>query len=192
MLPASATLDAINSAGDGLRLTYFWRVDRYAHRIERIEAGLTIPLLESIEGTELDRWPPSPPLQQLSVETLPDGRAVALLVGMAGSSHWSLTAEPIANEISLLFDVACRAKENGAVLGSAYRSLVRHELSGEAVLLHRPGGIGKPAGVEILPVPDSPATTRWDIDARGLLLRVDGAASSPQTVRWKYCVKIVR
>jgi hypothetical protein len=185
-------LDALDSAGDGLRVTFFWRVDRYAHRIERIEGGVAVPLIESIEGSDLDRWPPSPPLQQLSMETLPDGRAVALLVGMAGSSHWSMTAEREANETSLLFDVACRIKEDGAILGSTYRSLLRHELSAISVLLHRPGGTGEPAAVEIVPLDGSALSLRVETDARGLRLAVDGVSASSQTVRWKYRIKIPR
>jgi hypothetical protein len=192
MLPVAATIDAIDSAGDGLRVTFFWRVDRYAHRIERVESGSSVPLLESIEGTELDRWPPSPPLQQLSLEKLPDGRAVALLVGMAGASHWSLTAEREPNELSILFDIACRVKEGDAVLGSEYRALVRHDLSGGSVLLYRPGGTGTPAVVESMPADESGLLSRMETDARGLRLHVDGTISSSQTVRWKYRVKIPR
>jgi hypothetical protein len=106
---------------------------------------------------------------------------------MAGSSHWSMTAEREANDLSLLLDIACRVKEEGAILGSSYRSIVRHELSGGSVLLHRPGGTGSPAIVEIV---DSAASLRWEIDTRGLRLTVDGAISPSQTVRWTYRMKI--
>ena len=64
-------------------------------------AAKSRPLLESIEGTATDDWPPSPPLQSLSIETLPDGRRVALLVGMAGRSHWSASIEAVASAPSL-------------------------------------------------------------------------------------------
>jgi hypothetical protein len=187
---SSSTLDALDSAGNGLRVTFFWRVDRYAHRIERIEGGVAVPLIDSIEGSDLDRWPSSPPLQQLSIENLPDGRTVALLVGMAGSSHWSLTAERDANDIALLFDVACRVKEEGAVLGSAYRSLVWNELAEGGVLLHRPGGIGRPVVMEPIFVDLNSPPPRLEADAGAMRLRVDGEIASSQTVRWKYRVTI--
>lgn len=112
--PESAVLEAIDAAGDGLRATFFWRVDRYAHRLERLEGGAATQLLESIEGSDLDRWPPSPPLQQLMLEQLPDRRPVALLVGMAGANHWSLSVEAEPGDAALVFDVACRIKDEGA------------------------------------------------------------------------------
>jgi hypothetical protein len=184
-------IEALDARGDGLRVTFFWRVDRYAHRIERIEAGSSVPLLESLEGSDLDCWPASPPLQQLSMESLPDGRAVALLVGMAGSSHWSLTVERDPSDASLLFDAACRVKAPAETLGSAYRSFVRHELSRGAGLLHRPGGTGHPAAVELV-VLDGAAPPRLETDVRGLHIRMPAEIAPPATVRWKYRMKIAR
>lgn len=184
--PESAVLESLDAAGEGLRATFFWRVDRYAHRIERIEAGEMMVLLESIEGSDLDRWPPSPPLQQLSFERLPDGRPVALLVGMAGATHWSMSAD-IAG--ALVFDVACRVKEEDATLGSSYRSHVRHELRDGKALLHRPGGKGRPAVLELLETSPDAAKPQISADGRGVSLRLPGAGRS-QTVRWKYRIRI--
>ncbi len=189
-VPETAVLEALNAAGEGLRATFFWRVDRYAHRIDRIEGGIATPLLESVEGSNLDRWPPSPPLQQLTVEPLSEGRPVALLVGMAGASHWSLCAEREPDATALVFDVACRVKEADARLGSAYRSLVRHELKGPTALLHRAGGQGQPAAVELLPVSHSPAAPQITVDGRGVLIAAPAANSANQTVRWKYRVSL--
>jgi hypothetical protein len=190
-MPDAAILEALTPAGDGLRASFFWRVDRYAHRLERIEGGAAVSLLESIEGSDLDRWPPSPPLQQLTVEQLPDGRSVALLVGMAGASHWSLTVEREPNAAALVFDVACRVKEESGALGSAYRSLVRQELEGNAALLHRPGGQGQPAKVETLALPAGAETdVRIEVDGRGVTIRPAIAAGPNATRRWKYRISV--
>ncbi len=185
-VPETAVLEALDAAGNGLRATFFWRVDRYAHRIERIEGGVVTPLLESVEGDSLDRWPPSPPLQQLSLESVADGRPVALLVGMAGANHWSLCAERDPGAASLIFDVACRVKEGRARLGSAYRSLVRHELAESKAFLHAPGGLGQPTAVELLSTPAESPTPQITVDGRGMAIAVLGDVSANQTVRWKY------
>jgi hypothetical protein len=85
--------------GRSLRARFFFAGDRYAHTI-----SLTTPqgeqvLLESIEGTPGEIWPPSPPLQslagsqELAGKRLSSRRNVAMLLGMAGQSHWSLAAE---------------------------------------------------------------------------------------------------
>jgi hypothetical protein len=190
MTPAPSILEALTPAGDGLRAIFFWRVDRFAHRIERIESGATTPLLESLEGSDLDRWPPSPPLQQLTVESLPDGRAVALLVGMAGASHWSMTVEREPDAAALVFDVACRVKEEGGALGSAYRSLVRHELKDESALLHRPGGQGQPVKVESLPTAGSDGNAHVETDGRGVQIRPAFEINVNQTARWKYRISL--
>ncbi len=188
--PESAVLEAIDAAGDGLRATFFWRVDRYAHRLERLEGGAATQLLESIEGSDLDRWPPSPPLQQLMLEQLPDRRPVALLVGMAGANHWSLSVEAEPGDAALVFDVACRIKDEGARLGSSYRSAVRHEPAENAALLYRPGGHGRPARIELLELSqDTPSAATLSTDGRGVHLHL-AAAPPPTTLRWKYRVRI--
>ena len=78
-------------------------------------------ILESVEGTPNQNWPPSPPLQELHLESRPDGKQLALLVGMAGNSHWSMSVEfdPAAGKA--LFDVACRVKREPGKLASTYR-----------------------------------------------------------------------
>src|SRR5436190_4759521 len=86
----AAGIEASHPDGLRLRAEFIWHGDRFAHIISLVNPhGDIQPLLESIEGTTADDWPSSPPLQSLSVEKLPDGRPVALLVGMAGGSHWS-------------------------------------------------------------------------------------------------------
>src|SRR5207244_9937204 len=114
----------IGSEGSRLRIEFAWLGDRYGHIISLIDAhGVAERLLESIEGTANDDWPPSPPLQSLSMETLTDGRRVALLVGLAGRSHWSASIEPALGKAELVFDLACRHGPNHGMLGSRYHQL---------------------------------------------------------------------
>jgi len=102
--------------------------DRQAHRIVLQQDGQAQLWLESQEGDGSMNWPPSPPLQQLSLENQ-NGRDVALLVGMAGRSHWSLSVEALEDEIR--FDAACRAHESPDWIGSRYA--IRHPAAGLAV-----------------------------------------------------------
>lgn len=119
----SETLDAPGPAGI-LRVEFLKRGDRYGHIISLIDAsGAAIPLLESIEGTATDDWPASPPLQTLSIEELSPNGKVALLVGMAGSSHWSASIEPASQAAELAFDIACRHAKEPRRLSSCYRRL---------------------------------------------------------------------
>src|ERR1044072_2775417 len=69
---------------DFLSIEFLWLSDRFQQVISIVAAdGQRQQLLESIEGSSDDAWPPSPPLQSLTIEDRPASR-VALLVGMAG------------------------------------------------------------------------------------------------------------
>jgi hypothetical protein len=115
-------VEARDRNGVGLCVEFIWREDRYRHTISLIDGdGSIVPLLESFEGVSEGDWPPSPPLQTLTFEELPDGRRVALLLGMAGRSHWSVSIEPLAGEAKIVVDVACRHSTKPASLGSHFR-----------------------------------------------------------------------
>lgn len=109
--------------GGGLRVVFRRLSDRFAHRVEWMDRGGVIPLIESIEGAADEDWPASPPLQELHFERREGGIQLALLVGRAGASHWSMSIEldPAAAKIS--FDVACRVRAAPGRLGSRYRRL---------------------------------------------------------------------
>jgi len=68
--------------------------DRFGHVIALAEGDARIELLRSVEGDHTHSWPPSPPLQEVHLEQRGDGASIALAVGKAGSSHWSLSVEP--------------------------------------------------------------------------------------------------
>ena len=69
--------------------------DRYAHHVSLVHGDQEQVLLNSEEGDEHAAWPPSPPLQQVTLEDHGEEGRVLLLVGMAGRSHWSV-AESVA------------------------------------------------------------------------------------------------
>lgn len=95
-------------------IQFVWTDDRYDHAIQ-----LDHNRIDCQRGAESPAWPDSPPVQQLSIETI-DGREVALGVGCAGTSHWSLSIEP--TDHGFRFDWACRVKETPERLGTSYTS----------------------------------------------------------------------
>lgn len=80
--------------------------------------GLTVVAI-SVEGDEKDGFPPSPPLQSLSIEEV-HGNRVALLVGQAGVGHWSASIESNQRDM-FVFDIAARTDSAVARLGSEYQ-----------------------------------------------------------------------
>ena len=168
--------EAIEAAGPGgslLRVDFVWQGDRFGHHISAVNNGsIVIPLLASVEGTASDDWPPSPPLQTLRIETLPDGRRAALLVGMAGRSHWSASIETALATAEILLDLACRHSASPKFLGSRY---------------HVPrGGEGRFA---VLP-DASRLTTVVGSHGIDLLLEAEMLPSPPATSRWRYRIRL--
>ena len=130
MAPANDYLEFSINEGHKLRIEFFKMEDRYAHRLSVVLIGkageeTVVPLAESVEGTADDPWPPSPPLQSLSIEELTLDRTAALLVGMAGRSHWSASIEaefpPRPFVGTAKFQLACRFTTVPQRLGSTYR-----------------------------------------------------------------------
>lgn len=145
-----------------LRLSFLQPADRYGHMLALVNSdGAVLPLLATVEGIPSDDWPPSPPLQSLSFHTLPDGRQAALLVGMAGTSHWSASIEPAVSEPMLLFDIACRHSSQAPRLGSRYQRVAaplhdQLQISSENAQLREQDGL-----IVIEPNSMAMTTTRW-------------------------------
>jgi len=114
-------------AGRVLSVEFRREQDRFAHAILVSEDQQVVQRLDSLEGTGQDLWPPSPALQQLNIQQIANDRQAALMVGMAGKSHFSLsvTVEPESRQI--VFDVACNYKMPPSFLGSTYRLAERGE-----------------------------------------------------------------
>ncbi|HJT36328.1 MAG TPA: hypothetical protein VJ783_30175 [Pirellulales bacterium] len=163
----------------GLPSIEFRRIsDRYSHQIFTGQGGQRRLLLESVEGGGDDPWPPSPPLQELHIERQADGRQVALLVGRAGRSHWSLSVEAFENR--LVFDAACRLSAEAEWLGSSYRAPTGAEISNDGATFA--GGL-----LRILS-----ATGEGTIISDYGVVRIHAerqAATGPRTVRWQYAIE---
>jgi hypothetical protein len=164
-------LDAVGAIGT-LRIEFLFRADRYGHTISVVEpGGRQVPLLESIEGTAADEWPPSPPLQNLSIEEIAPGRRATLLVGMAGRSHWSASIEPVVGEAAMIFDIACRTRESQASLRSTY-----HDIATGAR--------------RALLTAELACTIQSDPSHASIV--VPEGTGGPGTIRWKYRVAVAR
>lgn len=159
-------LRAVDAAGRGLRVVFTFEHDRWRHRIDQIvgEQGTTV--WRSVEGTAHDDWPASPALQDLSLETLPNGRQVIFLVGKAGSSHWSASIEAANEPPRLIFDVACRHGAAPGYLGSQYAAstsdaaiaFAKSDLASTQLTIHEQSAVVTP---ELASSLKPLQTTRW-------------------------------
>ncbi len=131
--PIANRLELPLAEGTLLRVDFDRAHDRWRHRVLLVlpeGCGVISPLLllESLESDSTADWPVSPPLQFVSIENRPKKLPVALLMGMAGGSHWSASIEQYPAERTIRFDIACRAKSKPENLGSRYRIAPRVEL----------------------------------------------------------------
>jgi hypothetical protein len=162
--------------------------DRYRHLVSLASRAGYVDLLESVEGAADEAWPASPPLQWLDLSAPEPGRTLALLVGMAGKSHWSASIELHAMVGLVVCDVACRV--HGAArgpLGSCYRALgPLRALGAGRILVDGPPGHGAALAVEI----DVQSGGRLAID--GDVIRIEPAlapqGTPAQTIRWTYSI----
>ncbi len=147
--PRTEHLQRVDAKGRGLFVRCDWAVDRYQHQIGWVIDGIEHAALESREGTPDDQWPPSPPLQQLSMQMI-EGNPALLGVGMAGSSHWSASFVLLQQKIvELVVELACLVPKNAGaetrthpVLRSTYKlkepfqvpktAAETHDFSGES------------------------------------------------------------
>ncbi|EAQ79977.1 hypothetical protein [Blastopirellula marina] len=184
-------VDAIDSNGRGLFVSFPRRGDRFGHVVSVVSGDDILPCLVSLEGDDAEEWPDSPPIQQLSVEQRPAG-AVALGVGQAGKSHWSVTVETFAADRRIEFHVACRMKAHPAQISSRYASLLDAAVepnhvdaytwswsAGDMRLLVRQSLF------DHYPAPEFPATSSgFEINAA-----VD-QMPFPKTIEWRYSFQL--
>jgi hypothetical protein len=167
------------AASERLRVVFDHRGDRWGHRIEMLSSGEPIQTLASMEGTPDDDWPPSPAFQTLELQSRSTGKQTALLVGKAGSSHWSMAVEADGATEAITFDIACRLSSVPQFLGSRYLSIAALAKSG----LPR---------IEIVETDDE-ADRVLDVNKQSwsvLVSVVPKPGTWPRTVRWKYFVSI--
>jgi hypothetical protein len=162
-------LQSLAADGASLCVEFAWRNDRYQHVIGLQQPdGAMRPLLESVEGGPADAWPPSAPLQSLTIEPLAGDRRAAFLVGMAGRSHWSASIEARSGG-ALVFDLACRHGASLGNLGSRYRWLLPTAERPAIVISVEAGQITEVGDeLTIAPAADNhtAATARWRFTLR--------------------------
>lgn len=102
---------------DRLVVEFRWQDDRFVHRVWTPGDDV----LSSVDGQADEVWPPSPPLQQLSPESIGEKQLI-FGVGSAGQSHWSVSIGVVDQDgqPALKFDWACRCKQAPEWLGSTY------------------------------------------------------------------------
>jgi hypothetical protein len=173
--------------------------DRWAHTIGVVLGDRLLPLLASIEGNEVDLWPPSPPLKDFHLHDA-NGSTTAMLVGMAGNSHWSVTVQLADGDPAVKFDIACRiknelpdtddARKRVSPLSSSYRTMVcpAPESNQAATLMLDDLSI-RVSSEPVAGNEDTPAAVITTGDNSLQIVALPDAAVLPRTVRWKYCVR---
>lgn len=202
-------LPAIVVGGKSYELTFTREGDRIVQRVV-VDSGSPSEqiVLESSEGTPADAWPASSPLQSLSIEELTPGAPVALLVGMAGKSHWSASIERLSSNNGWRWDIACRVSVAPDFLGSTYR-LPQTQTGQESSFRQVAASSGSPELQAALPLSSEAkmlVTVEPISDARGnavsccaLQASANGFQlsaplsniSGATTFRWKYRVEVV-
>lgn len=167
---ATATGSDSPRGGATIRVLFHWCGDRFSHVIE---AGGRV-VAESVEGDSASLWPPSPPIQQLSLETL-DGRPTLLGVGAAGRSHWSVSVQAVPHDRAAVFefDWACRFKSAPDALGTEYR-------------LHDSVRVTTLAETGVRPCEDDRTRIVPDLPAA----ETDRSAAPAPTRRWRYRIEL--
>ena len=178
MVNPSVTLEA-----GGLRVEFIRQADRYRHEIVASAGERVRPWLASLEGTADEAWPASPPWQEVHLERREEHMQVALLVGRAGRSHWSMSVEADRLKVTLTFDIACRCSAPNGWLGSSYK-LAESDTS--VIDLH--GSLLRYSAFQVQVVQgDAQLSEAGDERLLRIAAHAD-VAPGPQTVRWKYCL----
>ncbi len=185
---------ALIEAG-GLRVCFDKASGRVRHSIWTVGDGNADLVLESVEDAEDDdvdgpAAPSVPVLGEVHIQSFDDGRQVALLIGMSGRDHWSMSvaADPSTGQLS--FDVACRIHSEATRPGSVYRVVPPATVSGT-----EPVHVSHPTAGSIQWISDndnSPAACgRWHSAQSGQLQLSAAAASAPlpRTVRWQFGIR---
>lgn len=182
-------LEVVDGDGFGLRAQFVRQGDRYAHQLLVLAPGRPTPVLESVETGDDSEWPPSPPLQQLSIEQLAT-RWAALGVGQAGTSHWSISIEALSEpNPTLRFSLACRLAIRPSRLGSQYRLIA----AAPTVLSEGHPLEWKLPPRRLLVTPDSNNGSTW-VDYRDghlTFLRGNLQVPLPATLQWGYRVALL-
>ena len=175
-MPTEYIVETTHVAGRALRVVFDWHVDRFTHTVGVVDGDHFEPLLVSVEGMADDHWPRNPAFQNLSMM-----ESTALLVGMAGTSHYSASVEAVSSAIR--FDMACRVKQQPEYLGSEYQTLppVKTVDTGSISFI----SCGRSGRLQLRS--NRPASVTTTSTATGITLHTSTFAESyPETIRWDY------
>ncbi len=176
------------SAGT-LSVRYSKLRDRLSHTIGIVHRGNFLTLLESVEGTELEPWPASPPMQQMVEESFAPGASPVLLgVGLSGHGHWSTAIETQRDQL-LKFDIACKNSKSSSWFGSEYRVLTnasQSELCGTTTLLLDSDGL-----VARIEIGASIGQLDYSVEEQKLRISPHSEPRSIRTHRWCYEITLL-
>lgn len=180
------------------KVEYRWRQDRFDHVISILTSDGWMELLQSVEGTNQDPWPISPPWQQMVRESMGHvGEDVLLGVGLSGNGHWSIAVHPTNSEPSqdqsalfrgLAFDIACKTSKPATRLGSLWKiaplwSLPAQDEINYRQIVFQTRSPGKPVSVHVSVI-HGIAKIEQDGVQTYLNIMPETAIETPQTHRW--------
>lgn len=167
----------------GLSVVLSRVADRFRHEV-LITTAETRVMLTSLEGTDDQAWPPSPPFQELHTRQSSAGVDAVMLVGRAGRSHWSASIELDRSQEAVLFDVACRSSGPIHWLGSSYQWL------GNALAVSEEGQTVLGSSDFQLDVLEGQAKVSDQGETHVLsIVPVWTVSSASQTIRWRYRIR---
>lgn len=153
-----------------LAVEYRWADGVFRHRVRRLDASdQQLAEWDAVMTGPHEGWPASPPIQEISLQSTPQGQSCLLGVGRAGRCHWSLSVQPWSEGrageggTGVLFDIACRCPESPQWLGSTYTIDSTQRLT----ILPQDGAAESHCGLHLMrieppSVPQSyPATVCW-------------------------------
>lgn len=182
MAPSPYSLTRQGDDGSILRVDFLYAGDRFEQTITRTNRdGESLTVWRDLHDSDSDDWPASPPIQELSLETI-GGQQVLLGVGRAGKSHWSVSIETIAIDSApaIRFDYACRCPEPPDWLGTTYRPQPAS----------RPADAGADwASLQATCGEDATQTGEGSGSDKRIVIRPTGQPQKwPGTVRWRYWI----
>jgi hypothetical protein len=178
-----------------LRIDFTWNGDRYQQALWLISGTRECCLLTTVEGTGQQAWPPSPPLQNLHQQEMPTGDLAALGVGMAGTSHWSLSVEASVDQPTFTCDVACRVKEEPGdltVTWEAGENITVNAIAERFVELAAAiGGVRVSVDEQDEFAADLSVGNRIEHPGQRICLAPQRTAGAPPTtIRWRYRIEL--
>lgn len=111
-----ATIEKLYANGNGLRVEFYWRGDRFGHTISAVKDGVAL-----VEWRSVDDDPLGPVYQELHEQETAEGGKIVFLSGAGNGAHWSASVEFEKVKCFLVFDVATRITSEPLLRPITYR-----------------------------------------------------------------------